>query len=228
MQASGRLDEHALRQRLLAGRSAWRVSPCGRQHSGPGRRPAWPVDGRLRHARAATRRRRARHRGDREHSCAGFHERIHDLLPGIEEERKHVSGPLPAPTPPHAGTDEPAFWFTCRDREEELVDFVRYVGTPGERRAAVVFQRPLPYLYLARSVFGAASQPYQALDSLPLAAEPFAAALDILFSFIVAEANRDIHRRSAQLAALAVRGAFGGIVVCSRRESTLSMDVFES
>ena len=57
-------------------------------------------------------------------------------------------------------------------------------------RTAVVFQRPLPYLYLARSVFADAGQPYQALDSLPLAAEPFAAALDVIFAFVVAAANR--------------------------------------
>ena len=42
------------------------------------------------------------------------------------------------------------------------------------------FQRPLPYLYLARQVFPDAETPYQALDSLPLAAEPFAAALDLV------------------------------------------------
>jgi hypothetical protein len=39
-------------------------------------------------------------------------------------------------------------------------------------------------------VFADAGQPYQALDSLPLAGEPFAAALDIVFAFIIAAANR--------------------------------------
>ena len=65
-------------------------------------------------------------------------------------------------------------------------------ATAPERanRTAVVFQRPLPYLYLARSVFADARQPYQALDSLPLAAEPFAAALDVIFAFLIAAANR--------------------------------------
>ena len=42
-------------------------------------------------------------------------------------------------------------------------------------RLAVVFQRPLPYLYLARQVFGDAGLPYEAFDALPLAAEPVAA-----------------------------------------------------
>ncbi len=191
VQASGRLDEHALRQRLLQDDrpGAYRRVVVSIPDQAADPRGLWTADFDM----------LARLPGLEELDivatenilAAGFHERIHDLLPGIEEERKHVSGPLPAlVTPPHTGTDEPAFWFTCRDREEELVDFVRYVGATAERRAAVVFQRPLPYLYLARSVFGAASQPYQALDSLPLAAEPFAAALDVLFSFIVAEANR--------------------------------------
>ena len=60
----------------------------------------------------------------------------------------------------------------------------------ARRGMAVVFQRPLPYLYLARYVFADAEQPYQALDTLPLAAEPFAAALDVVFAFLLAEANR--------------------------------------
>ena len=53
-----------------------------------------------------------------------------------------------------------------------------------------MFQRPLPYLYLARQVFPEARIPYQALDSLPLAAEPFAAALDLVLSFVSSEATR--------------------------------------
>ena len=191
VQASGRLDEHALRQRLLQDDrpGAYRRVIVSIPDQAADPRGLWTADFDM----------LARLPGlegldivaSENILAAGFHERIHDLLPGIEEERKHVSGPLPVlVAPPHAGTDEPAFWFTCRDREEELVDFVRRVGAAGEIRAAIVFQRPLPYLYLARSVFGAANQPYQALDSLPLAAEPFAAALDVLFSFIVTEANR--------------------------------------
>ena len=54
----------------------------------------------------------------------------------------------------------------------------RAQNAPRLERTAVVFQRPLPYLYLARQVFPDARVPYQALDALPLAAEPFAAALD--------------------------------------------------
>ena len=40
--------------------------------------------------------------------------------------------------------------------------------------------RPLPYLYLAREVFDGADLPFEALDTLPLAAEPYAAAVDVV------------------------------------------------
>lgn len=135
--------------------------------------------------------------------ATGFHERIHDLLPGIEEERDGTASAPPVLMTPAAHPDaEPQRWFVCRDREEELVEMARtikrraaYRGAfdgPGLalERMAVVFQRPLPYLYLARQTFAAAGLPYQALDALPLAGEPFAAAIDVLFSFALAEGTR--------------------------------------
>jgi RecB family exonuclease len=126
--------------------------------------------------------------------AAGYHQRIHDVLPGIEEERIGA----PAPPPVLAVPEAPAGgatgrWIVCRDREEELVDVARTVKRRAESpldRTAVVFQRPLPYLYLARQVFPDAEIPYQALDALPLAAEPFAAAIDLVFSFAIAEGTR--------------------------------------
>jgi RecB family exonuclease len=63
-------------------------------------------------------------------------------------------------------------------------------GAPSADDTAVVFQRPLPYLYLARQVFAGANLPYHALDSLPLAVEPFVAALDLVFTFALAEGSR--------------------------------------
>jgi ATP-dependent helicase/nuclease subunit B len=54
-----------------------------------------------------------------------------------------------------------------------------------------VFKRPLPYLYLARDVFGGAAIPYQTFDALPLAAEPFAAALDVVLEFVESQFSRD-------------------------------------
>jgi len=125
--------------------------------------------------------------------AAGFHQRVHDVLPGIEEERVGAPAPLPflsAPEPPPGG--DPRGWIVCRDREEELVEIARALKrTPATlERTAVVFQRPLPYLYLARQVFPDAQLPYQALDALPLAAEPFAAALDLVLSFAIEEGTR--------------------------------------
>lgn len=126
--------------------------------------------------------------------ASGFHERIHGLLPGIEEERAGAASPAPVLSAPEpAAGEEPVRWFVSRDREEELVAVARTLAS-GETRSgderAIVFQRPLPYLYLARQVFADAQLPYHALDSLPLAAEPFVAALDLLFTFVTAEGTR--------------------------------------
>jgi hypothetical protein len=123
--------------------------------------------------------------------ATGFHQRIHDVLPGIEEERRGAAAPPPIlVSPPGDDSKTESTWFVFRDREEELADVVRQTVDGQPDRTAVVFQRPLPYLYLARHVFGDAGRPYQAVDSLPLAAEPFAAALDLVFAFVIAEANR--------------------------------------
>lgn len=132
--------------------------------------------------------------------AAGFHERIHQLLPELLEVRMGEPGALPALAVPE-GADPSAPWFTFRDREEELAGVVRWLHDRSESAhahaqpppldsIAFVFQRPLPYLYLARQVFGDGRLPYQASDSLPLSAEPFAATIDIVFSFIETEANR--------------------------------------
>jgi RecB family exonuclease len=125
--------------------------------------------------------------------ASGFHERVHALLPGIEEGRVGTPAAPPALAAPERQAGEEAVrWFVCRDREEELVAVTRAIAHPqhGAADAAIVFQRPLPYLYLARQVFADAQLPYHALDSLPLAAEPFVAALDLVFTFLIAEGTR--------------------------------------
>jgi RecB family exonuclease len=126
--------------------------------------------------------------------ASGLYERIHAALPGIEEARAGARGPLPVLAVPELAQGEDAVrWFVSRDREEELASIARAVVCDETRSpddTAVVFQRPLPYLYLARQVFGDARLPYHALDSLPLAGEPFVAALDLLFSFVIAEGTR--------------------------------------
>lgn len=128
---------------------------------------------------------------------SGYHQRLHEsALPGIEDVRFAVpAAPLPVLVAPDSdGTGDPGLVFVCRDREEELVELARRLKGDADAtalgRTAVVFQRPLPYLYLARQVFDDAQVPYQALDSLPLAAEPFAAAIDVIFGAISADFTR--------------------------------------
>lgn len=126
--------------------------------------------------------------------AAGYHQRVHDSFPEIEEERFGAAAALPVlAVPAHEPGDEARRWVVCRDREEELADVARSIKQGdccAVDRTAVVFQRPLPYLYLARQVFPDARIPYETFDALPLAAEPFAAALDLVFSFAISEASR--------------------------------------
>jgi RecB family exonuclease len=129
---------------------------------------------------------------------SGFHERLHTWWPGLEESVAPPALPIkPAlQVPPGAAPDES--WWTHRDREEELVAVVRQLKADERRgdaatraRTAVVFKHPLPYLYLAAEVFGAAGVPFQASHALPLAAEPTAAALDLALEAVAANFTRD-------------------------------------
>jgi RecB family exonuclease len=128
--------------------------------------------------------------------ATGLHERLHDLLPGIEEERFEAASAAPVLVVPDSkGWQEQSRVFVCRDREEELAGVARSIKDGSTRparldRRAVVFQRPLPYLYLARQVFADARVPYQALDALPLAAEPFAATVDVIFAAVSGDFTR--------------------------------------
>ena len=130
--------------------------------------------------------------------ASGYYQRLHEnILPGIEDVRFEAP-PVPPPilvVPDSKAGDDLQRSFVCRDREEELAEFARALKShPGRQtplgRTAIVFQRPLPYLYLARQVFEDARIPYQALDSLPLAAEPFAAAIDLIFTAVAADFTR--------------------------------------
>jgi RecB family exonuclease len=141
---------------------------------------------------------------------AGYLDRLRLAFVGIEE----VAGDAPAPTPmlvvPDPGKPglsaeavsakaeglPPPFVFEYRDREDELEGVARRLkasrrdaGQTLDRQALVV-ARPLPYLYLARDVFGGAGIPFETLDTLPLAAEPFAAALDLVIEFVASEFTR--------------------------------------
>ena len=114
---------------------------------------------------------------------AGFHERVVELLPGIEEVQVADVG-AQAPVVVTAADDSRRH-FVWRDREEELLAVVRSVkASRGERAVGVVFHRPLPYLYLARHLLDQAGVPYETQAALPLATEPYAAAVDLVCAFV--------------------------------------------
>ena len=128
--------------------------------------------------------------------AGAFHERIHQLLPGIEEVRLSAGQERPAPVllvPPGGGLAHVA-----RDREEEVAGFARWVrhelrggsAVSGLGRMALVVRRPLPYVYLTREVLRSAGIPVQMFDALPLASEPFAAALDLVIAFVAGNFGR--------------------------------------
>jgi RecB family exonuclease len=132
--------------------------------------------------------------------AGAFHERIHQLLPGIEEirvEPDHDSPPpvliIPSAARPEAGREgPPRTSHVARDREEEVEGFARWVrheirtggGVSALGRIALVVRRPLPYVYLAREVLRSARIPLQMFDALPLASEPCAAGLDLVIAFV--------------------------------------------
>ena len=117
-----------------------------------------------------------------------LHERMHTLLPGIEEVRFEPERPYSQPSVAVPNSDTPV--YVVRDREEEVATFARRVkearrgglSTTLDRTALIVHQ-PLPYVYLARSVLGSAGLDCQLFDTLPLAAEPYAGALDLVLTF---------------------------------------------
>jgi ATP-dependent helicase/nuclease subunit B len=145
--------------------------------------------------------------------------------PGRTHGSAPTSGPPVLVTPPGAGSDEP--WWTVRDREEELVAIARQLKADERsgdavplNRTAVVFKGPLPYLYLAAEVFGAAGIPYESFDALPLAAEPTVAALDLILDVVAANFTR-----STLIALLrSPHFAFAADGVSITRESTSALD----
>ena len=127
-----------------------------------------------------------------EQLATGWLERVHERLPELEEVRAAPpERSLDVPVLVVPRSDKPTLHFESRDREEELADLVRRIRVLHRSRPdlpldriAVVFGRPLPYVYLARGIFESGGVAIQSRDALPLAAEPFAAALDLVFSAI--------------------------------------------
>ncbi|MCM3879354.1 MAG: PD-(D/E)XK nuclease family protein [Vicinamibacterales bacterium] len=121
--------------------------------------------------------------------AAGLFDRLQKFMPGFEE------GDVPAGDASESLAGR-AFSI-CRDREDELSGVAVKLKTSSVsvaaplERSAVVFKRPLPYVYLARNVFADANIPYQTFDALPLAAEPYAATLDVVFEFVASEFTRE-------------------------------------
>ncbi len=124
---------------------------------------------------------------------SGFHERLHTWWPGLEEvEAAAIGVPLDRVRPALVSAESEALWFTVRDREEELIDIARRLQ-PSEidlARVAIVYKRPLPYLYLAPDTLGAAGIPHQSSDARPLAAEPTAAVVDLVLDFVASGFTR--------------------------------------
>jgi len=115
------------------------------------------------------------------------HEWFHSALPGMEETRFDAGVADTAPVGLIPSEDTVA--HTARDREEEVADFARRArralragDVPSLDRVALVVRQPLPYLYLGREVLRSAAMPCQTFDALPLAAEPLAAALDLILT----------------------------------------------
>jgi RecB family exonuclease/inactivated superfamily I helicase len=203
VERSGRLDEGRLRQALL---DAQPVRPVRHVAIAVTDQPAdaaglWPADyeflltvpGLERIDVIATERELG----------AGYYERMMDALPGIEECRlRDLDEPPPLLAVPDQA--ERRLYFTNRDREDELSDVVRrlkvrftqeHCGTQPAPAVpvgdtALVYQKPLPYLYLAGRIFGEARVPFQATDALPLAAEPPAAALDLVMACVLHDFRR--------------------------------------
>jgi RecB family exonuclease len=119
--------------------------------------------------------------------AGALHERIHRMLPGIEEARYERREPraLPVLLVPRGG----GLFHVARDREEEVAAVARRVkadvrhgtlSSPG--RAALVVRQRLPYVYVAREILRSGGVTCQMFDALPLAGEPYAAALDLILT----------------------------------------------
>lgn len=168
--------------------------------------------------------------------AGALHERLHRMLPGIEEIRDDVplDRQLPILVIPATGQA----LHVARDREEEVASVARRVkhavrlgtlSSPG--RAALVVRQRLPYVYVAREILRSAGVPCQTFDALPLASEPYAAALDLVLSCVSTDFGRvpatallrsphfhfaDIRDVSALDRALAESGYLGGIEALER------------
>ncbi|MEW6368381.1 MAG: PD-(D/E)XK nuclease family protein [Acidobacteriota bacterium] len=117
---------------------------------------------------------------------AGLQERIANVLPSIEAREIGGSAHRPALIAHDGGPV-----FIWRDREDDLTrtailikQLARDKRIRSLERAAVVFSRPLPYVYLAKQSFSLAKVPFQMADTYPLSVEPWAGAVDLILQFV--------------------------------------------
>lgn len=197
--ASGSVDEHALRSHLLQTEPA---RPLRHLIVTVGERTTdsaglWPADFEL--LTRAPLLERVDIVATDGTIAAGFLDRLQKFMPGFEEADvpgDAAPGDLASrPVLMTSAGDQP--FSVSRDREDELSAVAVKLKTAGSSaggaldRRAVVFKRPLPYVYLARDVFADGGIPYQTFDALPLAAEPYAATLDVVFEFVTSEFTRE-------------------------------------
>jgi len=128
--------------------------------------------------------------------ASGLLERLHGVLPELGEEwpgGPAARAPILMTPPPAPGGGPAPVAYRYRDREEELSAVARRLKAERRsgsldpaplHRTALVVRRPLPYLYVARDVFAGSGVPFEALDTLPLASEPYAAALDLVIDVV--------------------------------------------
>ncbi len=103
-------------------------------------------------------------------------------------------------------------WIACRDRDEEVLAYARRVKSLAPDTAsssALVYRRPLPYLYVAQYALEAAGIPFQTSGTLPLAAEPGAATLDLLMDAALSGFTRAALVTLLRSPHVQVRGADG-------------------
>ncbi len=194
------LDEHLLRARVLAEPGSWRIDhlvvAVADHPTDP--RGLWPADfdfvGRL-----STLSKLDVVVTDDTHD-AGFRERIDREIPELVDTRITSERSWPTLLVPENATPErhEAVCTDHRDREEEVRAAARMIrarradgDTAPLSSTAIVFQRPLPYLYLAQQVLGEAGVAYQTFDALPLSAEPWAALLDLALAVARTGGTRD-------------------------------------
>lgn len=203
------LDERGLREMLQHSRHAWSprhvIVSVADHHAQP--EGLWPVDlpmlarapGLARLDVVLTRR-----------VAEGVRRRLLREWP----EATDVRIPVQRPTDTRLEVDSTERrWIVCRDRHEEIVACTRRLKAwrPDDpSRTAVVSRRPLPYLYVAQQLFDAAGIPLQTTATLPLAAEPRAASVDLLMDAALSgftRASLVSLLRSAQVRVLCPDGA---------------------